>query len=64
MLVVYTMPKYNKKGGYLGSLLQQAIVPFALLGLQNKFNRNKTIRRRPGWKKRTLKRKKRFTRRF
>ena len=36
----------RKKGGFLGEVVNQAIVPFALLGMQNTYRRRKGGRRR------------------
>jgi hypothetical protein len=33
--------KTNRHGGFLGSLINQAIVPFGILGLQQTYRRNK-----------------------
>ena len=31
----------SKRGGFLGSLINQAIVPFSILGLQQTYRKNK-----------------------
>lgn len=36
----------RKKGGFLGQIVNQAIVPFALLGMQNTYRRKKSTRGR------------------
>ena len=35
------MVKKSKKAGFLGSLVNQAIVPFSILGLQQTYKKNK-----------------------
>ena len=35
------MTKKSKRGGFLGSLINQAIVPFSILGLQQTYKKNK-----------------------
>jgi hypothetical protein len=35
------MPLKSKRGGFLGSLINQAIVPFSILGLQQTYKKNK-----------------------
>ena len=37
--------KRTKKGGFWGSVINQAIVPFGLLGLQQRYGKRKTVRR-------------------
>jgi hypothetical protein len=35
------MRQKSKRGGFLGSLINQAIVPFSILGLQQTYKKNK-----------------------
>jgi hypothetical protein len=35
------MPRKSKRGGFLGSLLNQALVPFSILGLQQTYKKYK-----------------------
>jgi hypothetical protein len=35
------MARKTKRGGFLGSLINQAIVPFSILGLQQTYKKNK-----------------------
>ena len=35
------MARKSKRGGFLGSLINQAIVPFTILGLQQTYRKNK-----------------------
>ena len=35
------MSRKSRKGGFLGSLLNQAIVPFSILGLQQTYKRKR-----------------------
>lgn len=51
---IMTRSKKSRKGGFLGSIINQGIVPFSLLGLQQSYRRRKhggTKKRRSGKRK-------------